>query len=197
MVVHNKKGHIEASQRAAESQGFAEKWGGRMVHCWVRKWVTVRELLVSSRGHHAKTFSLYDDPAVRDELRSFVRSNKWAINPEKLVEFSKDKMVPTAAKQYIEHVTNIEMPEGLKKYMEVELFPRIQLKPSKGISLATARRLLRQEGFQFQEYKKSLYYDGHERPDVVEDRQSASSQKWKSMQHSWWNMLLGMSRKSY
>jgi len=68
MVMHNKKGHIEASQRAAESQGFAEKWGGRMVRCWVRKWVTVRELLVSSRGHHAKTFSLYDDPAVRNEL---------------------------------------------------------------------------------------------------------------------------------
>jgi len=80
-------------------------------------------------------------------------------------------MVPMAAKQYIEHITNIEMPEGLKKYMEVKLFPCIQLKPSKGISLATARQLLRQEGFQFQEYKKSLYYNGHKRPDVVEDCQ--------------------------
>ena len=68
MVMHNKKSHIEASQQAAESQGFAEKWGGHMVHCWVRKWVEARELPVSSRGHHAKTFSLYDDPAVRDEL---------------------------------------------------------------------------------------------------------------------------------
>jgi len=68
MVMHNKKGHIQASQRAAESQSFAEKWGGCMVCCWVRKWVTVRELPVSSRGHHAKTFSLYDDPAVQDEL---------------------------------------------------------------------------------------------------------------------------------
>ena len=171
MVMHNKKSHIEASQQAAESQGFAEKWGGRTVHCWVRKWVEARELPVSSRGHHAKTFSLYDDPAVRDELRSFVRSNKWAINPEKLVEFSKNKMVPTAAKQYIEHITNTEMPRGLKKYMEVELFPHIQLKPSKGVSLATARCLLRQESFQFQEHKKSLYYDGHEQPDVVEDHQ--------------------------
>ncbi|KIM67394.1 hypothetical protein SCLCIDRAFT_56536, partial [Scleroderma citrinum Foug A] len=52
-----------------------------------------------------------------------------------------------------------------------ELFPHIQLKPSKGISLATARRLLKWKGFQFQNYKKSLYYDSHECPDVIADHQ--------------------------
>ncbi|KIK17979.1 hypothetical protein PISMIDRAFT_43014, partial [Pisolithus microcarpus 441] len=56
--------------------------------------------------------------------------------------------------------------------MELELFPHIQLKPSKGISLATAHHLLRREGFQFQKYKKSLYYDGHEQPDVIADCQN-------------------------
>ena len=142
-----------------------------MVRQWVRKWVDARELPVSFRGCHTKTFSLYDDPAIRDELRSFLRSNKWAMNPEKLVEFSKEKMVPAAAEEYLKHLTKIEMPQGLKKYMELELFPRIQLKPSKGISVATACRFLKREGFQFQKYKKSLYYDGHERPDVVADRQ--------------------------
>ena len=171
MVVQNKKNRTEASERAAESQGFAKRWGGRMVRQWVRKWVDARELPVSFRGCHMKTFSLYDDPAIRDELRSFLRSNKWAMNPEKLVEFSKEKMVPAAAEQYLKHLTEIEMPQGLKKYMELELFPRIQLKPSKGISVATACRFLKREGFQFQKYKKSLYYDGHERPDVVADRQ--------------------------
>lgn len=172
MIIRNKRGRIEASKRAAEGQGFSEQWGGRMVRHWVRRWVEARELPVSSRGRHTKTFSLYDDPAIRDELRSFVRSNKWAMNPEKLVQFSKDKMVPAAAKQYLEHITDIEMPQGLKNYMELELFPRLQLKSIKGISLPTARRLLRREGFCFQEYKKSLYYDGHERPDVINDRQA-------------------------
>ncbi|KAI5990947.1 hypothetical protein EDD15DRAFT_2169699 [Pisolithus albus] len=146
MVVHNKKRHVDASERAAESQGFSERWGGRMVRCWVKEWVKNRELPVSHRGRHTKTFSLYNNPAIRDELRSFIRSNKWAVNPEKLIEFSKEKMVPTAAEHYLKHITNFEMPQGLKKYMELELFPRIQLKPSKGISLATARRLLRREG---------------------------------------------------
>ncbi|KAG1762082.1 hypothetical protein EDD22DRAFT_778846 [Suillus occidentalis] len=139
MVVHNKKKSIEASQRAAESQGFAEKWGGRMVRHWVRKWVDKRELPISSKGRHKKTFSLYDDPAIRAELRSFVRSNKWATNPEKLAEFSKQKMIPEAAKQYLQHVTAVEMPQGLKKYLEVEFFPRIHLKPRGGVSLSTAR----------------------------------------------------------
>lgn len=80
-------------------------------------------------------------------------------------------MVPTTAAHYLEHITNFEMPEGLKRYMELELFPHIQLKPSKGISLATACRLLKREEFQFQNYKKSLYYDGHEHPDVIADHQ--------------------------
>ncbi|KAI6123205.1 hypothetical protein EDD16DRAFT_1691577 [Pisolithus croceorrhizus] len=117
MVVQNKKSHIDASECAAESQGISERWGGWMVHCWVKKWVESYELW------------------------SFIHSNKWAVNPEKLVEFSKEKMVPTAAEHYLKHITDFEMPQGLKKYMELELFPYIQLKPSKGISLATAHCL--------------------------------------------------------
>ena len=52
--------------------------------------------------------------------------------------------------------------------MDLELFPRIHLKVSRGISLRTACRWLHREGFQYIEQKKSLYYDGHDRPDVVE-----------------------------
>ncbi|KAH9039650.1 hypothetical protein EDB85DRAFT_2181181 [Lactarius pseudohatsudake] len=39
MVVSNKRHLINASERAAESQGFAAKWGGRMVRQWVRIWI--------------------------------------------------------------------------------------------------------------------------------------------------------------
>ena len=51
--------------------------------------------------------------------------------------------------------------------MELELFPRIQLKAGKGVSLSTARRWLRKEGFQYIGFKKGLYFDGHDRPDVI------------------------------
>ena len=171
MVVHNRRNGIDASQRAAESQGFAAKWGGRLVRSWVQKWVKDRVLPSSSKGRHGKSFSLLNDPAIRAELRSYVRTNKWAMNPSKLAEFSKKKMVPAAAEKYLQHIVDVEMPQGLKNYMELELFPRIQLKVGRGVSLSTARRILRSEGFRYTEHKKGLYYDGHERPDVVQYRQ--------------------------
>jgi hypothetical protein len=171
MIVNNKRGLIDASQRAAESQGFAEKWGGRLVRSWVRIWIKERKLPVSSRGRHMKVFTLLSDPGVCAELRSYVRSNKWAMNPEKLAAFSKNQMVPAVAEKYVRQITVFEIPQGLSKYLELELFPRIQLKVGKGVSLRTARRWLHREGFKYTEHKKSLYFDGHERPDVVEYRQ--------------------------
>ncbi|KAJ7787651.1 hypothetical protein B0H14DRAFT_3505217 [Mycena olivaceomarginata] len=147
MVVRNQKPWKPASEVAAEAQGFATKWGGRM------------------------SYSLYDDPVIRAELRSYVRSEKWAMDPEKLVQFSQQKMVPAAADKYLRKIIEEEMPAGLKEYMEVELFPRISFKVGRGVSLRPARRLLQREGFLYTEHKKGLYYDGHERPDVVDDRQ--------------------------
>ena len=172
MVLRNGRKQIDASERAAESQGFAAKWGGRLVRRWVKRWVTMRELPVSSRGLHGKAFSLLYDPAIRAELRSYVRSNKWSMDPTKLSEFVQGKSIPAAAEKYVHHLVDEEMPRGLKKYLELELFPRVQYKKvGKGISLQTARNFLRKEGFRYTEHKKSLYYDGHERPDVVQYRQ--------------------------
>ena len=147
MVINKLHGLIDASQRAAESQGFAEKWGGRLVHQWVRRWIKERILPKSLRGHHVKVFLLLCDPAICTELCLYVRSNKWSMDPEKLAQFSQNKMVPDAAEKYARNVVDIEMPQGLKKYLEVELFPRIHLKPGRGISLRTACRWLHHKGF--------------------------------------------------
>ena len=84
------------------------------------------------------------------------------MDPAKLAEFSQQKMVPEAAKKYLKRIVTDEMPRGLKRYMEVELFPRIHLKVGKGVSLQTTHRFLHREGFRYTEHKKSLYYDGHE-----------------------------------
>ncbi|KAF8159193.1 hypothetical protein B0H34DRAFT_655343 [Crassisporium funariophilum] len=134
MVVNNGRSHIEASKRAAESQGFAKSWGGRLVRSWVKKWVTARELPESNRGKHVKVFTLLEDPAIRAELRSYLRTNKWSMDPTKLAEFTKKNSIPAAAKDYIRGVINEEMPQGLKKYMEIELFPRIKYKVGKGMT---------------------------------------------------------------
>jgi len=171
LVIENGRSLIDASEHAAESRGFAAKWGGRQVRKWTRDYLRTGELPKSHIGHHAKVFSLLSDPAIAAELRAYVCSNKWAMDPEKLAKFSQSKLVPKAAEQYLQHITQNEMPRGLKQYMEYELFPRIHLRVGCGISLATARRWLHKEGFKYIHHKKGLYFDGHDRADVVEYRQ--------------------------
>ncbi|KIL57128.1 hypothetical protein M378DRAFT_1031360 [Amanita muscaria Koide BX008] len=138
MVINNHRTLIEASERAAESQGFAARWGGRMVRQWIASWIKFRQLPKSERGRHTKVFSLLDDPEVVTELRSFLRTNKWSMDPQKLSAFTKEKLLPDEAKKYLHRIVEEEMPAGLKKYLEVELFPRIQMK----LSVAPGERKL-------------------------------------------------------
>jgi hypothetical protein len=133
----NMKG-ILASEIAAEGLGFAKGWGSRQVRRWVRVWLNDRDLPESNRGCHVKVKSLFKDPAIRAELRTYVRSNKWSMNPQKLQDFTNHKLLPDEAKKYCTHIVDKEMPLGLKKYMELELFPRIHMKVGRGISISTA-----------------------------------------------------------
>ncbi|KDQ32259.1 hypothetical protein PLEOSDRAFT_1034296, partial [Pleurotus ostreatus PC15] len=94
------------------------------------------------------------------------------MDPKKLADFSANKLAPDVAAKYLREIVHKEMPAGLKRYMEVELFPHIHLKVAKGISYSTAHRWLRKEGFDYIEHRKGLYYDGHKRPDIVDYRQN-------------------------
>jgi hypothetical protein len=153
---------MDASERVAESQGFAAKWGGRSLHVWTKAWIKERHLSQSRKGQHGKVYMVLNDPAVCAKLHAYVRSHKWAMNPAKLKEFSEGKLVPTTADKYLRQIVCDEMPQGLKKYMEIELFPCIQLKVKKGVSLSTAHQWLWSEGFQYIRHRKGLYFDGHD-----------------------------------
>ncbi|KAJ7648920.1 hypothetical protein B0H17DRAFT_958733, partial [Mycena rosella] len=119
--------------------------GSRLTRCWTAVWVKKRDLPESDRGRHAKTWSLLNDPEIKEELTAYLRSNKWSMNPEKFVEYSKAKLVTDEMKQSIQNAVNKEMPRGLKKYLE---------------------------GFEYTEVKKGLFYDGHECSDNVDYRQN-------------------------
>ena len=123
MVVNNGHNGIEASEIAAESHGFAKNWGGLLVRQWVHDWIKHHELPISLRGCHIKVYTLLSDPAICAELQTYMRSNKWSMNPQKLVEFTKNKMIPSEAEKYLHSIVDEEMPRGLKRYLEVELFP--------------------------------------------------------------------------
>ncbi|KAG1726480.1 hypothetical protein EDB19DRAFT_1897638 [Suillus lakei] len=138
LVVHNGQNFTDASQRAAESHGFASGWGGRQLHSWTQAWVNSRELPKSRCGCHTKVYSLLSDPDIAGECRTYLRSNKWAVNPEKLAQFTSGKLIHSAASKYLQHMVDEEMPKGLKKYLELELFPCIHMKVARGVSLSTA-----------------------------------------------------------
>ena len=93
------------------------------------------------------------------------------MNPEKLQEFTNKTMLPVEAAKYCQEICDKEMPQGLKKYMELELFPHIHIKVGKGISVSMACQWLQCERFKYTLHKKAIYYDGHDCPDVVKDSQ--------------------------
>ncbi|KAK0183754.1 hypothetical protein F5146DRAFT_940047 [Armillaria mellea] len=128
MVVNNGRKGIDASEQAAKSQGFAAKWEGQMVQSWVKKWIMTHTLPVSKCGQHIKIFMLLNDPMIHDEMCAFLWSNKWAMDPQKLADFSQNKLLPDEAKKYTKEVLDKEMLAGLKKYLEVELFPHVHQK---------------------------------------------------------------------
>ena len=172
MVVKRGMKKIEASEMATLTSGFAEVYGGCMIRLWVKDWLQTDELPVSKRGQHMKLKSLLDDPSICAEIWAYLQSNKWATNPKKMADFTKNKMLPKEANKYINRILEKEKSCGMKQYLEVELFLRIQIKVSKGISVSTAHKWMEKQGFHYTKYKKALYYDGHERLDVVHYHQN-------------------------
>jgi hypothetical protein len=69
------------------------------------------------------------------------------MNPEKLIQFLENKLIPEVADKYLHHIIKDKMPKGLKRYMEYELFPQIQFKVGQGISLSTAHHWMQKKGF--------------------------------------------------
>lgn len=158
IVVKNQRYSIDASECAVESHGFAAKHGGRLLRSWTQHWTKSRKLPISMHGHHAKIYTLLSDPSIAAELQAYVHSKKWAMDPAKLTKFTKNELLPDAAAKYLQHITREEMPKGLKKYMEIELFPQIHLKVGRGILLSTARHWLHLEGFRYMSHKKRFIF---------------------------------------
>lgn len=162
---------MKASEITALAHGFSPVFGARLVRNWVRLWTLSRELPTSSRGSHIKSFSVLDDPIVLEGARTYLRTHKWVTDPQKFQKYINNELLPTAAREYVADNVEPAMRNGLRHYLEVELFPRIHFKPARGVSLKTSERLMKKLGFGFVEHAKAIYFDGHERPDVVDDRQ--------------------------
>ena len=163
---------IPASYLAARAAGLGKFYGPRCIRIWAGDFENSRHLPSSSRGKHGKAFSLLNDPDICAQIRTYLRGNKWAADPAKLREFTSGSMVADLARRYAQQLSHEEMPNRLAEYLNETLFPRIGVKHQRSISLNTARRWMKREGFRYMAYAKGVYVDGHERADVVEYRQN-------------------------
>lgn len=93
------------------------------------------ELPTSDRGRHAEVKSLLEDLSICAEMWNYLCSHKWATNPKKFADFTEQKLFPAEAEKYAKHIINKEMPCHLKKYLEVDLFPWIQMKAFQSVQL--------------------------------------------------------------
>jgi hypothetical protein len=94
------------------------------------------------RGKHQKIKSLLGD----EDIHQMITEYLWSIGCDVIVK-------------------------KFKEYVEQELFPSVGIENKKTISNTTAREWLKHFGWSFRTGKKDIYYDGHERPDVLAYRQ--------------------------
>ena len=121
------------------SEADGEKWtlvdecvssGSGSDWIWMELWCLSASNMDQALDDEEKltNITLLNDPAIAAELQAYVRSNKWAVDPEKLQQFRQNKLVPDAVQEYLSQITRVEMPTSLQNYMQLELFPQIHLK---------------------------------------------------------------------
>jgi hypothetical protein len=89
----------------------------------------------------------------------------------KLQQFLKQQLTFSEAESYAQPILGEEIPHGLRHHFESVILPRLHLQTN-GISLLTICRVMIEDRFSFTIHKKAIFYDSHEHPDVVNDRQN-------------------------
>ena len=111
-----------------------------LIRKWVDFWLENGILCKRIQGCHQKTKSFIDDKDVINSSLIFIQQNSG-------------KTIP---KNYQEFINSV-------------LFPQMEIVGKKGsISIQTARIWLKKIGLVSQSRKKGIYFDGHEREDVLE-----------------------------
>jgi transposase len=131
---------MDASNIIAQSLNRGT-WFARLIRTWGKQYSKNGELIASKQGKHQKVKSIIYDEDVRLKISEYLRVNKFEITIKKFQQFVTD-----------------------------EILPDLGIENKISISDSSARRWLIQMGFVYKKYRKDIYYDGHEREDVVNYR---------------------------
>ncbi|RIB17724.1 hypothetical protein C2G38_2087645 [Gigaspora rosea] len=117
-------------------------WHARVIRTWANQWLSKGEISTSLRGCHVKTKSLLSHEDFKLNIIQYLRANKFKITPKQFV-----------------------------KFVEYEAIPALGIEEKTTISIRTAQIWLHRLGWNYKGHSKDIYYDGHERDDVVRYRQ--------------------------
>ncbi|EXX54095.1 hypothetical protein RirG_237730 [Rhizophagus irregularis DAOM 197198w] len=104
-------------------------------------WLLNNKLPESRHGKYQKTIRVIDDEDVAERCHIWIRKQNFNTTPA-----------------------------TFKKFVENELFPAIGIAKEKSITIMTTTRWLKVLGYSFQQYRRGIYYDGHEREDILQYR---------------------------
>jgi hypothetical protein len=134
-------GKMEASAQAAQDVYQKGSYTATLIRKWAKYWYENDTLPKSMQGCHQKTKSFIDDEDIINHSLSFIRKKAGKITP----------------KEYRQYIVSV-------------IFPQLEI-PEKSISLQTSRIWLKKLGLKPQSRKKGVYFDGHEREDVLKYRE--------------------------
>ena len=135
---------MKASQMCSEAFFSRSTINGhvcRSIRAWGDEWLLNGTLPRSKQGCHQKTPLLIEDEDVRDRCLVYLRTK-----------------VKTKRGISVHHFNS---------WIEKELLPVLDAKKKKTVCLRTVYYWLQRLGFNAKKYQKGIYYDGHERKDVV------------------------------
>lgn len=137
------QGKMNASNHIAQAMWNKGDYMARCIRKWGAHFIQTGELLIYRQGKHTKLESLLNDEDFKEDCQAWLRQQK----PES------------------------RSPGNLKRYIEETLFPKLMGHIKKDtISEKTCRNYMHLWGYKYDEKKKGVYYDGHERPDVIKYR---------------------------
>ncbi|MDW3631167.1 MAG: hypothetical protein QOK71_07005 [Nitrososphaeraceae archaeon] len=132
---------MEASLLLSKSIGGGE-YRARLIRNWSKQFLKFGTIPASNQGKYPKIKSLLWNEDINKKLQEYL----------------------------VKQVSDIKV-KNFKEFVESEVFPKIGIEEKKNISEKTARVWLKELGWTYQKHHKDIYYDGHERDDVVKYRE--------------------------
>ena len=135
----NNRRKMDASMEAAKIVFInAGSYKATIICKWAAYWLKTDHLPPVYQGKHQKTVQLIDDENIANRCKTWIRSQSSGVTSK-----------------------------TFKNFIENTLFVETGIIKKKSISSATATRWLNILGFFYQQHRQGIYYDGHEREDVI------------------------------